>query len=527
MQKCIRCIVRLSLDSLEWEDGSGLSIRLEGPPLFLRACVLGQLQHTHLHRADFPIRVSQSLTFDRILTNCRSPSLFNEVIRGEHVKVELIQVSQDCKGGKILARFDSPAHSFLFPPHRPSASSDGLQQLQLNKSRKYQCPPKLRYRTSTTLLEVAVHSPVDSIFLQPHAPSTADTHTPSVEREEDMSTPSPSTSELDELTLADLDGVVSHTKASSRTSDAHVPRSYSEPKHIGSRYDSTAKEKRLDVLLKSYSEPLNTSQPPQSSAISKPLRVKFKPPVPRFSKSLPVNGHTKQSSHSPILYKSATAGMGFHSWQECRHQSHVDHRNHSGPNALHFRHSRGVSNSDTQLGLGQKSHAGAFAAQTKHERRPPSRQYNGSTQEWATDNSSYVSPRHDDGGIDRDGLVAKYLVKESGNARDVSPTRTIEEKLQRLQEYCCECKRSSESLGEDDLSEDLERLKASLEGERNETLNRSARMLPQESVLVQLGPQDYWSKRMSEYTGKRHRVLFDETLEKIYNRLYTEAANSQ
>ena len=35
-----------------------------------------------------------------------------------------------------------------------------------------------------------------------------------------------------------------------------------------------------------------------------------------------------------------------------------------------------------------------------------------------------------------------------------------------------------DSFGEDDLSEDLERLKASLEAEREETLNKSARLLP-------------------------------------------------
>ena len=44
------------------------------------------------------------------------------------------------------------------------------------------------------------------------------------------------------------------------------------------------------------------------------------------------------------------------------------------------------------------------------------------------------------------------------------------------------------------------------------------------SVTVRIGPGDYWSKRMSELTGKKHRVLFNETLEKIYNRLYTDAS---
>ncbi|EDV22260.1 uncharacterized protein TRIADDRAFT_59323 [Trichoplax adhaerens] len=40
------------------------------------------------------------------------------------------------------------------------------------------------------------------------------------------------------------------------------------------------------------------------------------------------------------------------------------------------------------------------------------------------------------------------------------------------------------------------------------------------SVTVQLDDNNYWSNRMSMYTGKPHRVLFDECLDKIYSRLY-------
>ena len=39
-------------------------------------------------------------------------------------------------GGKILARFETPAHRFLFPEVPPAKGE--LQQVQLNKSRKYQ-----------------------------------------------------------------------------------------------------------------------------------------------------------------------------------------------------------------------------------------------------------------------------------------------------------------------------------------------------------------------------------------------------
>ena len=42
------------------------------------------------------------------------------------------------------------------------------------------------------------------------------------------------------------------------------------------------------------------------------------------------------------------------------------------------------------------------------------------------------------------------------------------------------------------------------------------------SVVVKVGPRDFWSQRMSEYTGKSHRLVFDETLERIYSTIYQD-----
>lgn len=86
---------------LYWEDPSGTPIHLAGPPVFLRVCVLGQLQHTQLFRPTFPLNFhSNQLTFDRvnictvytsynlystllqILTNCSDPALLRETITG-------------------------------------------------------------------------------------------------------------------------------------------------------------------------------------------------------------------------------------------------------------------------------------------------------------------------------------------------------------------------------------------------------------------------------------------------------------
>ena len=60
---------------LQWKDEYGLDVHLQGPPLFVRACVLGQLQHSHLHKPSTPLYLhKQQLTFDRVRSTNLIPS---------------------------------------------------------------------------------------------------------------------------------------------------------------------------------------------------------------------------------------------------------------------------------------------------------------------------------------------------------------------------------------------------------------------------------------------------------------------
>jgi len=45
-------------------------------------------------------------------------------------------------------------------------------------------------------------------------------------------------------------------------------------------------------------------------------------------------------------------------------------------------------------------------------------------------------------------------------------------------------------------------------------------------MSVALGGGEYWTDKMAEFTGKPHRVVFNDTMEKIYSRLYTNASSS-
>jgi hypothetical protein len=117
---------------------------------------MGQIQNTDLFQPTFPIVINRTLSFDRIFTNCKVPSLLPEVLRGEHVKIELIQINENQTGGKIIARYENSASTFLF------AERNGCSQFQLimNKSRRYETPPLLLLSVDMSLSEAVVKSPV-------------------------------------------------------------------------------------------------------------------------------------------------------------------------------------------------------------------------------------------------------------------------------------------------------------------------------------------------------------------------------
>ena len=99
---------------------------------------------------------------------------------GEHVFVEMVQVTQDYEGerdlfslrqkevlyhfntagGRILARYEAPADKFLFPrdPPRPGQ----LQTLSLCRSREYQASKIIIITQFSTLTHAMLHSTVQS-----------------------------------------------------------------------------------------------------------------------------------------------------------------------------------------------------------------------------------------------------------------------------------------------------------------------------------------------------------------------------
>jgi hypothetical protein len=169
-EKGLRCVVDLQLKQVSWEDKDGANLQLTGGPIFLRICLLGQLGYSDLKVPTFPVSFEQTSKYERVYTNCRDPSLIQEVMRGEHVRIEMIQVNDDYQGGKIVARYEGPLNSFLFEFGKNGQTEDREsstvenRRIVMNKSRKYENPPILHFNTMMSITETIIQSPIDVIW---------------------------------------------------------------------------------------------------------------------------------------------------------------------------------------------------------------------------------------------------------------------------------------------------------------------------------------------------------------------------
>ena len=186
---------------------------------------------------------------------------------------------------------------------------------------------------------------------------------------------SPAESNHGRLTLSALGSSTQYPSATEPTasrrlfrSSTSVPMNHSHappPRHLFCRGDSTfgssvsqyavgdcpSTQERLDSLLESYSTPAGERMERQEQAATKPVyRVKFKPPLPRFTRTNPTRDATtltrsgielqyrphEKLIHSSLdgsLYESFTSGLGPHEWENCPRRSPKRVRSQSAPSS--------------------------------------------------------------------------------------------------------------------------------------------------------------------------------------------------
>lgn len=78
-------------------------------------------------------------------------------------------------GGKILARFEAPIHSFLFPEEDQTRDRD-LREIQLNRSRKYQVCCSSPLANVWPLIQPPICVSICNVSIVGYCPSTSSVH---------------------------------------------------------------------------------------------------------------------------------------------------------------------------------------------------------------------------------------------------------------------------------------------------------------------------------------------------------------
>lgn len=342
------------------------------------------------------------------------------LISGEQVKIELIQINEEYTRGRILAKYESSAHSFLFPENNE-------QIIEMNRSHKYKCPPCVHITTTLTVSDTFIQSPVPVRSQYPVALS--------IQNQSNLFN-DPASRLID--TVNSTQDKIQNVLYCISNKDTTSYHDVSSETHVCSP-KSLHRNKSTNLVRK---------------RVSFPTETKGSPNIKQFS----VSQHDKTEFYED--YSSS----------------------------VH---------------------------QTRSKTRSP---------QTSTPNTSHTCIRRKTSSLKdmKPDIVSKYLVQSPDNSRKddiMSPSLLIQDKVQKMiDKYNNE--EDVDSIGDTSISEEIDHIRRSFATEREDSLNRTAQYIPDDSLLTKLGPKDYWSRKLSEFTGKPHRIVFDETMEKIYNRLY-------
>ena len=264
-----------------------------------------------------------------------------------------------------------------------------------------QCPPVLTFTSSTTLLEATVVSPVDTIF---HQTAASDSEEGVGLKRRWQSDDGTYESSAGGLPLSAL-GTNSHgekttsrrlfsstTQLQTREAPFDPQASESLQRHhsapIGAEGGAST-EAKLHSLLDSYTEPSSIHTTFQGRHDRPPLKIKFKPPVPKAilrerscdaalrygpqssedDDPIPAVVPTSESTPTKPMYSSLSSRVGPHNWHDCpRRQS--PKKQQQIVSTVHRSHSAPGSPSSTRSSWGLQDHSSSVSHHYKSATLP-------------------------------------------------------------------------------------------------------------------------------------------------------------
>ncbi|XP_033636195.1 spermatogenesis-associated protein 6-like isoform X1 [Asterias rubens] len=481
----------------------------------------------------FPLLFHQVIRFEKTFVNCIDPAHLSLLLEDERILVELIQLSEDYSAdGTVLAHFYEDAKDFLYPQNALiPAYADSEREVLMQRSIWFSgISPKLEFSCSTTV---------------------RDCSTARHDRYQELSAQT-SMSDNDFLAVSTERKPRRRTRTKSYGDSTISWRSKSPSRKKPNRLSSTSIEDRPPFIMKRENSHNRAASPGKSVSFNTtPSRPVSAPP--------PINGLSLSRSRSPKR-KMASSKSSYISENDCRictifkryyGRSYWGHRKNFHPN--HGVKIRPYKDSDTlvdeaEMWLNRASHSEISddtqdlldrmndltlsrrtmdptpGLDVSYGRLPYSPRLSRSRSRSPSPRARTrslspitLSPRL------RSRSPSPVLVRRSLRDRfdessvDLDTSKVIHRRVRKALEH--NLLSSDSDISSVTSEEALADLSASLRSENRESLRRSL-LESDRSVSVHIDNGDHWSTRSQEFTGKSHRELFDDTMGKIYKRLY-------
>ncbi|XP_074732201.1 spermatogenesis-associated protein 6 isoform X2 [Strix uralensis] len=467
-RKALLCVLQLDVRSITC-PGVLLKDKAE---LYLSVSVLGQYKKTHCVPATFPLFFQEKLVFEKAFSDIVDPGDLVELLELDTAVLELIQLVPP---GKILATYEENTRDFLFPDPKLTRGHHGLdREILMKRSSSFTgIAPKLRFSTSSLITESLLSSGRSHIQGDLNCVHHS---TPNGKLQTKLPKKNTLSPEKSRHNLATKNYEQPTIASKSRSPSPYTKRRMCE-------LSEEARQRLAHLNLGPYEFRRETDKPPFVVR-----RVELPSPVVKLHTWCPTRESTAEAwtkvDHDPSLLGSyrpkkaeakSTHGKDFDSSDVCNEDVISDPPNRPSHSAGSLEHSGPPAFQKHSLSsvLNRSSLRERFS-------------------------SGWPSPANGDEihkrvkNILRTHSARQHLIFDENNSSKGDLTKT------------------RESLHKAPLS--LSELQSSSPVHQKTT--------------VHLDNGEYWSSRAAVYKGKPHRVIFEESLEKIYRNMYRKASGT-
>nr|XP_039259623.1 spermatogenesis-associated protein 6-like isoform X3 [Styela clava] len=493
--------------------------------VFLNVEIFGQLKRTQYHPPVFPFLFHERIRFEKVFCQATDPIQVAQELCSESVNMELIQLSYP--GGELLGTYTDNARDFLFPTPKVSPTYPGVdREVLFQRTASFPgIAPKLEFSSRTIIKEVT---------------SSGKSLGDKKRKERHLSAPQP--------LLANGGTIPTHkTKTSSGIRTKTSPQKQRSPVKKGKtkknnsteigrgRTNQRSKSANRATTMWGYEQPtiasrarspspytrrrmaeLSINDPFESATRAKPFKTEVDSRPEFVVRKVPEDAlsleRTPPPPRSPSCERRTPQSRSYTPTRKLnlspRQNGMTSPRNGYGIQLSNSSDDGSGSDLHTSMRCGRGTPTGSRLSSARSNPSPQEPRFSladlctAPTSTYGRE-SSTVTP----------SSILHRTPLEQRMRGHSSPYEKIRDRVRAL----LSSPRATQ-IAENAMQEGQERYRQRMSRSRSPSPPR---------VSVRLNDNEYWNEMASVFTGRSHRAVFENNLDKIYDDIYTNLKNSK